>query len=257
MLTLIKMKKTLLFVALALLFSTSSAKACSNPLNPICLFKMALKAAPGMPVLDFTSIPGIIPHIPAALLKEAQTQVLQIADDGLEKIKSGSLPSLASLDVSPPSFEGSSLQEGEELSSLESFSVSDSSDPLEVAKSVELIFLKPGYKTGEAVMSVFDKRLLSYYQKSFKIENVVEIMGFSSSMVSVVEELVSFAEDIQKQIEDADDLNKAQRANFAAHLMEYQLMTMQNQLDAAMMQMETTDLLISGDYLFDNAILSD
>ena len=80
MLTLNKMKKMFLAVGLALAFSSSPAQAGCMPINPICLFKMILKATPGMPVFDFTSVPAIIPHVPAALLKEGQAKLKEIAE---------------------------------------------------------------------------------------------------------------------------------------------------------------------------------
>ena len=88
MLTISKMKKTFLAVGVILAFSASQANAKCMPVNPICLFKMILKATPGMPVMDFTSIPAIIPHVPAALLKEGQAKLKEIADNALEKYKS-------------------------------------------------------------------------------------------------------------------------------------------------------------------------
>lgn len=65
-------------------------------------------------------------------------------------------------------------------------------------------------------------------------------------MQNKLEELMVIAEDIQKQIESADDLNKAQRANYSAHLMEYQLMIVYNQLLAAGLQLDTANTLSDG-----------
>lgn len=238
MLTLTKMKKIVCAVGLILAFSASQAKAC-NPLNPICLFQMILKACPGMPVFDFVSVPAIIPHIPAALLKEGQAKLKEIADNALEKLRSGSLPSLADIKLEPPNFSGATAASNEEFASLESFPKVDSTDPMQVAKAIEVIFLKPGWKNDSDELSAYDVKLMKYYQGQFANNNIIEIMGFTAYMDNKLEELMTAAEDVQKQIDSADDLNKAQRANYAAHLMEYQLMIIQNQLTAAALQMDS------------------
>ena len=105
MLTLNKMKQAFAAAGLALVFSCSAAHACM-PVNPICLFKMVLKATPGMPVFDFVSVPAIIPHVPAALLKEGQSKMKEIADKALEDIRSGKKPSLSGIKLDMPNFEG-------------------------------------------------------------------------------------------------------------------------------------------------------
>ncbi len=231
-----KMKKTFLAVGLVLAFSTSQAQAKCMPINPICLFQMLLKITPGLPVFDFTSVPAIIPHVPAALLKEGQAKLKEIADNALEKLRSGQLPSLADIKLEPPSFTGATTAQGEEFASLEAFPVTDGEDPLAIAKAVEAIFLRPGWNENGSKITNYDSLLMRYYHSQFDFNNATEIMGFSSYMQNKVEELMTAAEDIQKQIESADDLNKAQRANYAAHLMEYQLMIVQNQIKAATMQ---------------------
>ena len=91
-----------------------------------------------------------------------------------------------------------------------------------------------------------EKLLMKYYQGQFKYNNVLEIAGYTAFMQNRLEELMTAAEDIQKQIESADDLNKAQRANYAAHLMEYQLMIVYNQLLAAQLQLESAVKLSTG-----------
>lgn len=244
MLTLNKMKKTILAVGLILAFSASQANAKCMPVNPICLFKMLLQVTPGLPVFDFTSVPAIIPHVPAALLKEGQAKLKEIADNSLEKLRSGQLPSLADIKLDPPSFEGAMTAAGQEFASLESFPQMDGEDPMAVAKAVEVIFLRPGWNDENAEHTKYDSSLLKYYQGQFNLNNVVEVMGFTTFMINKIEELLTAAEDVQKQIDGADDLNKAQRANYAAHLMEYQLSIIQNQLTAVSIQMEATTKLI-------------
>ncbi|MBR1777652.1 MAG: hypothetical protein IJ752_03595 [Alphaproteobacteria bacterium] len=239
MLTISKMKKTFLAVGVILAFSASQANAKCMPVNPICLFKMILKATPGMPVMDFTSIPAIIPHVPAALLKEGQAKLKEIADNALEKLRSGQLPSLADIKLEPPSFSGGTTAANEDYASLEAFPSMDAEDPMAVAKAVEVIFLRPGWNDEKAPYTKYDRDLMSYYQNQFDFNNVVEVLGFNAYMENKLEELMTAAEDIQKQIDSADDLNKAQRANYAAHLMEYQLMIVQNQLLAASLQADT------------------
>ncbi len=246
MLTLNKMKKTFLAVGLALAFSSSPAQAGCMPVNPICLFKMILKATPGMPVFDFASVPAIIPHVPAALLKEGQAKLKEVADNALEKIRSGELPSMADIKLDMPSFEGSTHAQNEEFASLEAFPKMDGEDPLEVSKAIEVIFLRPGWNEEGSELTQYDKLLMKYYQGQFKYNNVLEIAGYTAFMQNRLEELMTAAEDIQKQIESADDLNKAQRANYAAHLMEYQLMIVYNQLLAAQLQLESAVKLSTG-----------
>lgn len=253
MLTLNKMKKMFLAVGLALAFSSSPAQAGCMPINPICLFKMILKATPGMPVFDFTSVPAIIPHVPASLLKEGQAKLKEVADNALEKIRSGELPSMADIKLDMPSFEGSTPAQNEEFVSLEAFPKMDGEDPLEVSKAIEVIFLRPGWNEEGSEMTQYDKLLMKYYQGQFKYNNVLEIAGYTAFMQNRLEELMTAAEDIQKQIESADDLNKAQRANYAAHLMEYQLMIVYNQLLAAELQLDSA-VNLSGGIILDQPV---
>lgn len=255
MLTLNKMKKMFLAVGFVLVFTSSPAQAGCFPVNPICLFKMLLKATPGLPVFDFTSVPAIIPHIPAALLKEGQAKLKEIADNALEKLRSGQLPSLADIKLEMPSFEGTTPSQNEEFTSLEAFPQMDAEDPLEVAKAIEVIFVRPGWNDEDSKMSQYDALLMEYYQKQFHYNNVMEIAGYTASMQNQLEELMTAAEDIQKQIDGADDLNKAQRANFAAHLMEYQLMIVYNQLLATELQLDSASKLTSGAFILDQPIL--
>ena len=242
MLTFSKMKKTFFAIGLILTFSPFQAKACM-PVNPICLFQMVLKVTPGLPTFDFISVPAVIPHVPAALLKEGQAKMKEIADDTLEKLRSGQMPSMAEIKLEPPSFSGATKSSNEEVSSLEAFPAMDSEDPMEIAKAVEVIFLRPGWKDKDSTMTRYDSELMKYYQGQFVFSNSVEILGFNAYMENKLEELMTAAEDIQKQIESADDLNKAQRANYAALLMEYQLMIIQNQLAAASLQAEAASKL--------------
>lgn len=234
-----KIKKALFMVGFVLAFSTSQAKAGCMPINPICLFQMIMKLTPGLPVFDFTSVPAIIPHVPAALLKEGQAKLKELADNALQKLRSGQLPSLADIKLEPPSLSGGTTAPDEEYASLESFPAMDMEDPLEIAKSIESIYLRPGWNDKESVFSNYDNKLMGYYQAQFVFNNTVEVLGFNTYMENKMEELITAAEDIQKQIDSADDLNKAQRANYAAHLMEYQLMIIQNQLAAAALQQRT------------------
>ncbi len=253
MLTLNRMKKLFLSVGLMVAFSSSPAQAGCMPINPICLFKMILKATPGMPVFDFASVPAIIPHVPAALLKEGQVKMKEIADNALEKIRSGELPSMADIKLDMPSFEGSVPSENQEYASLEVFPKMDGEDPLAVAKAIEVIFLRPGWDQKDSTMTQYDRLLMAYYRGQFKLNNVLEVSGYTAFMENRLEELMTAAEDIQKQIENADDLNKSQRANYAAHLMEYQLMIVYNQLLAAELQVDTASKLSEG-YVLDKPI---
>lgn len=237
------MKKVFVAAGLILAFSASQAQAACMPWNPICIFKMILKASPGMPVFDFTSVPAMIPHIPAALLKEGQAKVKEIADDSLEKLRSGQLPSAAAIKITAPDFSGMTHSPNEEFSPLEAFPSMDSDDPMEIAKAIEVIFLRPGWNDKDAKFSKYDENLVKYYHNQFEFENATEVLGFVTYMQNTMESLLTAMEDIQKQIDSADDLNKAQRANYAAGLMEYRLMILQNQLEAVVLQMDSVDKL--------------
>lgn len=250
------LKKSVLVAGLILSLTSAPAYAC-NPLNPICLFKMLLKATPGLPTFDFVSVPAIIPHIPAAVLKEGQQKLKELADNGLDKIRSGELPSLSSIDLKVPSFQGSAPAQGQEYASLEGFPEIDSEDPLEIAKAIEILFLRPGWdQKGEtSEMTTYDTLLMKYYRNKFKMNNTVEISGYLAMMQGKVEELVAQAESIQKEIDAAKNVNQAQRANYSAHLMEYQLMIVYNQLLAAQMQMETADRLADMEMVLEEPVL--
>lgn len=256
MLTWNKLKKTLFAAGLILSFSAAPASAGCMPINPICLFKMILKATPGMPVFDFASVPAIIPHIPAALLKEGQVKMKEIADNALEKIRSGELPSMADIKLNVPGFEAVTPSSGQEYASLEGFPQMNSEDPLDVSKSIEVLFLRPGWQQGEDVtFTSYDKNLMQYYQGQFKYNNLIEISGYLAFMQGKFDQLMVMAEEVQKQIESADDLNKAQRANYAAHLMEYQLMIIYNQLQAASLQMDSASQLAGSGLVLDEPVL--
>lgn len=254
MLTLIKMKKVFVAVGLVLVFSASHAHAACMPWNPICIFKMILKASPGMPVFDFTSVPAMIPHIPAALLKEGQAKLKEVADNSLEKLRSGQMPSMSKIDFKSPDFKGVTHAPNEEVSSLEAFPSMDSNDPMEIAKSIEVIFLRPGWNDKGAKYSKHDELMMKYYHGMFEFENVTEVLGYVTSMQNKMDDLLTAMEDVQKQIDGADDLNKAQRANYAAGLIEYQLMIIQNQLDAVALQMDVVGNLKG--FILDKPVLS-
>lgn len=249
-----KMKKAVAAACLVFVFSASQAKADDcMPINPICLFKMLLQLSPGLPVFDFASIPATIPHLPAALLKEGQAKLKEIADNGLEKLRSGQLPSLADIKISPPDFGGSVPPANTEYDSLAPFPNIDGETPEEIAKAVEVIFLRPGWQDENNVVSMYDDEVMRYYSNKFAYINTIEIMGYAEFMQNKMKEFASAAEDIQKQVEQADDSNKAQRANYAAHLLEYQLMIVQSQLTAATLQLRTATKLGAG-YVLDKPV---
>ena len=81
----------------------------------------------------------------------------------------------------------------------------DGEDPLEVSKAIEVIFLRPGWNEEGSELTQYDKLLMKYYQGQFKYNNVLEIAGYTAFMQNRLEELMTAAEDIQKQIESADD----------------------------------------------------
>ena len=96
--------------------------------------------------------------------------------------------------------------------------------------------------------------MMKYYHGMFEFENVTEVLGYVTSMQNKMDDLLTAMEDIQKQIDSADDLNKAQRANYAAGLIEYQLMIIQNQLDAVALQMDVVGNLKG--FILDKPVLS-
>ncbi len=231
-----KIKKAVILAALAVVMVPSAASAC-NPINPICLFKKMLKACPGLPVFDFVSVPAIIPHVPAALSREAQNKAKEFADKKLEQIRSVGKPA----DVKMPktiSVKGAELPNGKEIASLEAFPKVDGEDPLKIAQAVEVLFLRPGWQDGgESGFSSYDMELMAYYRKQFQLNNIVEAVGFYTVLDSKIEELMASAEKIQSQLESADDLNKSERVNYEANLLEYQLQIVYNQLLALKVQL--------------------
>ena len=243
MLTLSKMKK--IFLAAGLIFAFSATQAVADEdedsdvcmfLSPICMFRTIIKASPAMPVHDFISTPAMIRHVPAALSKEGQLQLKQTADADLRNIRSGQSPSTVQIPFVSPGYDGVVSASKEEYMSLEPFPVKDSEDPKEIAKAIEVIFLRPGWQDKKSVFTDFDKKVLEYYHGQFLLNNTVEIMGFGAYMQNKLDDMLVSADRIQKQIETANDLNKVQRANYAAQLMEYELMIIQNQIQAATMQ---------------------
>ena len=184
-----KMKKTFVTTALAIAMIPSVASAC-NPVNPICLFQKMMKATPGLPVLDFVSIPAMIPNTPAALLKEAQNKAKEIVDKKFQKahaeektddVKMDKVPSLSAMEMAP----------NQEFSSLESFPKMDSEDPLEIAKAIEVLFLRPGWQDKKALssLSAYDEALMMYYRDAFQLNNIVELVGTYAILDAKIEEI--------------------------------------------------------------------
>lgn len=224
-------------------FAFVPAKAHALCVSPICIFEMILKACPGLPVLDFTSIPAIIPHIPAALQKEALQKARSMLNDLLQKGRVQGLPQEVKLGASP-SMDEALMGDGEEFASLEAFPSVDSDDPIEIAKTIEILFLRPGWEKGEdAPLSTYDKALLRYYSEQFKLNNTIEVSGFVAVAKAKLESIMEAATRISKKLGQVQDLNEAQRLAYEAKLMRYQLMILENQLKAAKNQMSfVTDL---------------
>lgn len=236
-------KTKLILVAAGLCFvSPTSAKAC-NPLNPICLFKMLLKATPGLPVMDFVSIPAVIPHIPTALVNEAQVKVKEAGDKILTDLRSGKIPSASSINLKPnlPKFEQKPAGQGS--SSLEGLPSMDRADPIAVAKAIEPLFIRPGGDP-DVPMSRHDKNLMEYQRHQFDYNNQLEVAGYLAEKQAKLKDVSVFADHVKNQMESAKNLNDAYRANFAAHHMEYTLMIIYNQLLAAGLQMDMSNTLV-------------
>ena len=241
MLTLNKLKKVFLGVFLILAFSASPAKAC-NPVNPVCLFKMLLKATPGLPTFDFVSLPAAIPHYPAALQKEFQQKLKQDGDDQMNDAHSEGDPSAVNIPYKGPDYSGAIPAEGEEYMALEAFKV-DSDDPMEIAKAIEPIFVRPGWNDKNSEFTRYDKALLAYYKGQFRFNNSIEVLGFIAYMQNKLEEMLSAADEIQQMVENSQDINQSLRANFAARLMEYELRIIENHIRAAEIQVNISDEL--------------
>ncbi|HBO59952.1 MAG TPA: hypothetical protein DD624_08610, partial [Alphaproteobacteria bacterium] len=251
-----KMKKTFVTTALAIAMIPSVASAC-NPVNPICLFQKMMKATPGLPVLDFVSIPAMIPNTPAALLKEAQNKAKEIVDKKFQKahaeektddVKMDKVPSLSAMEMAP----------NQEFSSLESFPKMDSEDPLEIAKAIEVLFLRPGWQDKKALssLSAYDEALMMYYRDAFQLNNIVELVGTYAILDAKIEELMAAAEAIQKKVKEADDLNKSQRASYEADLLDYQLSIIQNELAATELQVYSISHLVAMKPILDEPVLT-
>ena len=251
-----KMKKTFVTTALAIAMIPSVASAC-NPVNPICLFQKMMKATPGLPVLDFVSIPAMIPNTPAALLKEAQNKAKEIAAKKFQKaraeektddVKMDKVPSLSAMEMAP----------NQEFSSLESFPKLDSEDPMEIAKAIEVLFLRPGWQDKKALsmLSAYDEALMMYYRDAFQLNNIVELVGTYAILDAKIEELLAAAEVIQKKVKEADDLNKSQRAAYEADLLDYQLLVIQNELAATELQMYSISHLVAMKPILDEPVLT-
>ena len=249
-----KMKNTVMTVALAFAMIPSVASAC-NPVNPICLFKQLLKTTPGLPVVDPVSIPAIIPHVPAALLKEGQEKAKELIDKQLQQTRSVDKPADVKMDKMPSTNEVA-LAQGQEFAALEGFPAFDSEDPMEIAKAIEVLYLRPGWQEGDkSPLTTYDQSLMAYYRQQFQLNNIVEAVGTYAVLESKITALMATAENVQKKLDEADDLNKAQRANFEAQLLEYQLQIVYNQLLAAQLQMTSVSQLSAMRPILDAPVL--
>ena len=136
------------------------------------------------------------------------------------------------------------LAEGQEFPALEGFPAFDSEDPMEIAKAIEILYLRPGWQEGkDSPLTTYDKSLMDYYREQFQLNNIVEAVGTYTVLEAKINELMATAETVQKKLDGADDLNKAQRANFEAQLLEYQLQIVYNQLLATQLQMKSVSQL--------------
>ncbi len=246
-----KMKKALLVILLCSAFPVP-AQACV-PLNPICLFKMLLKATPGFPVMDFVSIPGIIPHVPATLQKEAQAQLKKLADQKMKEIRGDNATSPVSTDK-PDYPELETPAEAQPYPSLEGFPDIDTTDPTAVAKSIEALFVRPAWDTSES-LSVHDKEIMKYQANMFKYNNAIEIAGFLAAFQDKFKNISVYAEHVTNRLDEASDFKKSLRANYAATQMEYQLNLLYNELLAAKLQMEMAEKLANEGIILDKPIL--
>lgn len=246
-----KMKKLFLVALLCSLFPLP-AQACI-PLNPICLFKMLLKATPGFPVMDFVSIPGIIPHVPATLQKEGQAQLKKLADKKMKEIRGDAETSPVSRDkANYPELD--TPAEGEPYPSLAGFPNIDTTDPEAVAKSIEVLFVRPAYENSEE-LSVHDKAIVKYQADMFKYNNAIEIAGFLSAFQNKFKDISVYGEHVTNRLDEAKDFKKALRANYEAAQMEYQLNLLYNELLAAQLQLDMANKLANEGIILDKPVL--
>lgn len=246
-----KLKKTLFIVLLCSAFPMPS-QACV-PLNPICLFKMLLKATPGFPVMDFVSIPGIIPHVPATLQKEAQAQLKKIADQKMKEIRGDNATSPVSTDK-PDYPELETRPESQPYPSLEGFPDIDSTDPMAVAKAIEVLFVRPAWEESES-LSVHDREIMKYQANMFKYNNAIEVAGFLAAFQDKFKNVSVYAEHVTNRLKEASDFKKSLRANYAATQMEYQLNLLYNELLAAKLQMDMAEQLANEGIILNKPIL--
>lgn len=255
-----KMKK-LCFVALLCSLFPLPAQAC-NPLNPICLFKMLLKATPGFPVMDFVSIPGIIPHVPATLQKEGQAQLKKLADKKMQELRGG-VPSASGIgggssdkSVYP---ELDTPAEGEPYPSLAGFPDIDTTDPEAVAKSIEVLFVRPSYENSKE-LSVHDRALMKYQAGMFRYNNAIEIAGFLAEFKNKFRSISAGGTSkdeaqIKENMSEAEAVEQALAANYEAAQMEYQLNLLYNELLAAQLQLNMADKLANEGIILDKPVL--
>lgn len=248
-----KLKKVLLVIGISVAIPLP-AQAC-NPLNPICLFQKILKMTPGMPVFDFVSLPPMIPHIPAAITKEANQKLKQIQDEAMQKIRSTDSPSMSSLKVEPKMPEFEKTPEGQLPAPLEAFPNVDLDDPLEIAKAIEPLYVRPGWDSSEE-MTLHDKALMSYYAGQNAYNNLKDVAGAVAELKGKIKDIASGLEDIQNKMNDAKDLADAKKVNLSAHVAELQIMAIENKLDALMEQVGTTQSLFSSTTVLNKPLLN-
>lgn len=236
-----KMKKVAVATAFAVLalFPVTAHAIC---LTPICIFERILKACPGLPTLDFVAIIPAIGEVIPAVAKQVQVAVQERLNEKEQEEYKGE-----DTDPEPmedmPSMEVVFMDEDDQFYSLlpfDSLSAKDTEDPMEISKAIEVLFLRPGWKSREPV-SMYDDALLRYYADQFKLNNTIEVIGFmtvlKARMLHVLEHSKSIADRLDTTGGDEMDLNKAQRLMYEANVMRYQLSILENQMTAAKNQM--------------------
>lgn len=262
-----KIKKIAVCAVIATALAPSSAFAC-KPWNPICIFQLILKATPGLPVLDIVSLPALIPHIPSAIQKEGQVMLKEELDKQLELLRSGKLPNLSKLtklkDMSNILNGAGKGGSQEAASVMESFpQLTDSTDPVEIARVIEKLYMVPGCdENGKCDakcpgLSAYDREVMEYRRNQFLLNNMIDAMAVYTQLDATVEKLQSNAEEIQNQLSSSTDLNQATRVNYDAQVLEYQLMILQNQLNAIGLQIESMYQLTNKKPQLTRSILKD
>ena len=132
-------------------------------ISPLCIIRTILKATPTLPVHDIIATPAMIRHVPAALAKEGQLQLKLTAEEKLRKLRSKDTPSKTKVPFISPGYDGAIPAANEEYMTLEAFPVTDSEDPIEIAKAIEPIFVRLGWNDPDTPVTQYSVSQTTLY----------------------------------------------------------------------------------------------